>query len=210
MADFRKGDALVSLGYGDGFLTKGIQWFQKEMLEHPNPAWRSTHVEVIVNVGDLNIMTFSQTFPKAKFVMHNRAYIQNHMNGDKPRYAIFRFHDYSNIVTRPFFEAMANWCKDKDGEGRGWKGFWGSIYDVGGLLSYPINWIARKFGHKQHIAWLEKTKANVCSDAVATAYRKGFVADDKQEDYIFDNIPSSEVAPSHFWVSELSKMFRVL
>jgi len=209
MADFRVGDCLISLGYGTNLTTKAIQWFQRDVLRHPEPAWRSTHTEVIIAENSSRIVTFSQTFPKAKFVNHNRAYIQNHMIGDKPRYVIFRFRDYSNIVNRPFVEAMNKWCADKDGEGKGWKGWWGGVYDVGQLVMYPVNWVARKLGYTKHIAWLEKTKANVCSDAVASAYRAGLRFSGFNENFIFDGIPSSEVTPSHFWIDEQSKMMRI-
>ena len=209
MADFRVGDSLVTLAYGNGLLTMAIQWFQRDVLRHPDPAWRSTHVEVIVAVTTTKVKTFSQTAPKAKWVNRNKALLQNEMNGDKPRYALFRFYGYSHVLSHSFEKAMIKWCQDKVGEGRGWKGLWSSIYDVGQLVMYPINWIAHKLGHKKHIAWLEKTKANVCSDAVVTAYRKGFVADGKQENEIYPDISSAEIAPSHTWIGDKSTMFRV-
>jgi len=213
VADFRVGDCLVTLAYGSSILTKGIQYFQRYMLGHNKPddlPWRSTHVETVLAVTETRIITGSQTFPKAKHNTYKKSLIRVGMIGDRPRYALFRFHNYSNIVTEPFVRAMVLWWEKKIGKKVGFlQSFWGGFYDVGQLLMYPINWIADKLGHKKHIAWLEKTKANVCSDASVSSYRAGLTADGKQEDYIFEGIPSSEVAPSHFWMPE-SKMMRIL
>jgi hypothetical protein len=209
VADFRAGDCLVTLSYGNTILAKGIQYFQRYMLGHDDPAWRSTHTECVLAIGREVIVTGSQTFPKAKRAIHDRAKIQIGLLGDRPKYALFRFRDYSNIVSHPFEKAMQQWWRDKIGQTKGfWKSLWGGFYDVGQLLMYPIGWIRRKLGYKGTVAWLEKTKANVCSDAVASSYRAGLTADGKQEDYIFPGISSSRVAPSHTWQPE-SKMFRV-
>jgi hypothetical protein len=209
MADFRVGDCLTTLAYGNGILTRGIQYFQWYMLRHGDPSWRTTHVEVVLAVSESKVVTGSQTFPKAVHVARNKSKLQVEMLGDRPRYALFRFKDYSNIVTPTFGKAMIEWWRDKIGERLPFfKRLWGGLYDVGQLLMYPIGWIRRKLGYKGTVAWLEKTKANVCSDAVASSYRAGLTADGKQEDYIFPGISSSRVAPSHTWQPE-SKMFRV-
>lgn len=201
MADFRVGDALVTLSYGNDILAKSIQYFQRYFLRHPDPWWRATHVETILAVNENNIVTGSQTFPQAKHVAYKRSYLQVHMLGDHPKYALFRFKNYSEIVTPIFAQAMIQWWKDKIGESKGfWKSLWGGFYDVGQLLMYPINWVAHKAGYTKHLAWLEKTHANVCSDAVASSWRAGLTADSEQEDYVFEGISSSEVTPSHVCV----------
>ena len=209
MADFRPGDTLITISYGNSPISKAIQFYQCELLGHPDPAWRSTHAETILTVGSQVIVTGSQTFPIAKRVVHNKAKIQVGLLGDRPKYALFRFRDYSNVVSHPFEIAMQRWWKEKIGDGEPLlKRWWGAFYDVGQLLMYPINWVRHKLGAKGVVAWLEKTHANVCSDACASSYRAGLTADGKQEDYIFEGISSSRVAPSHFWVEKV--LMRIL
>jgi hypothetical protein len=186
VADFRVGDALVSLSYGNGLLTRGIQYFQWYFLRHPDPWWRATHVEIILAVTETGIVTGSQTFPKAKHESYKKSYVQVKMLGHRPRYALFRLKNYSEVATPVFAQAMIKWWKDKVGEKKGFfQSLWGGLYDVGQLLMYPINWIAHKTGYGKHLAWLEKTHANVCSDAGASSWRAGLSADGKQENYIF-------------------------
>lgn len=211
MADFRVGDCLVTLAYGKNILTKGIQYYQKYLLGHGGLAWRSTHVETVLSVTDSKILTGSQTFPKAKYVTHDKAKLQVGMIGDRPRYALFRFRDYSNVVTKLFVEAMILWWKNKIGEKLSFfKRLWGGFYDVGQLLMYPIDWLRNTLGFHGTVAWLEKTKANVCSDAGVSSYRAGLSADNKQENYIFKGISSNRVAPSHLWQDDKSKMMRII
>jgi hypothetical protein len=207
MAEFRIGDCLITFAYGSGILTKAIQWFQRYMLWHPDPAWRATHAETILAVTETKILTGSQTAPIAKYVTRNKSRVQVEMLGDRPRYGLYRFRDYSNVVTPKFSKAMVEWWKDKIAEKKPfWKRWWGSLYDFGQLPMYVINRIRNALGFKGVVAWLEKTKANVCSDAVASAWRAGFTADDKQEDKIFKGISSSRVAPSHICVAK--ELFR--
>jgi len=188
MADFRPGDTLITLSYGSNLLAKGIQFYQRDLLCHPDPAWRSTHAETVLAVNDTKVITGSQTFPIAKYNTYDKAYLQVHLLGDRPKYALFRFRDYSNVVTKTFAMAMAQWWRIKTGEGKPfYKRWWGGFYDVGQLLMYPINWVRHKFGAEGVVAWLEKNRA-------------GLTADGKEEDYIFRGISSSRVAPSHFWM----------
>ena len=240
MADFLIGDELMTFGYGRGILTKSIQYYQRDALRHPDPAWRSTHGEKVVLTGDMlalayddpfydkiietllpqinldkvrtdTVVTFSQTFPFAKYEYRNKAWLQNQLIGDKPRYALLRYENYEEIVTPEFVFGMLEWIDNKMGEGKSWlKALWGRFYDVGGLPMYPINFIRHEiFGFSGTVAWLEKSHANVCTDATASADRAGHVRAGRGEDFIFPGVPSKMVAPSHKFTPE-SRMIRIL
>ena len=103
---------------------------------------------------------------------------------------------------------MMEYFKKEVGKGYNrWRDILNGLYDVGGLVMYPINWAARLFGYKKHIAWFEAPRANVCSDGARSGYEHGYRADGKDPHTQFPGIPASEIAPSHFW-QPASKMFR--
>ena len=91
MADFRIGDTLIHLGYGTNVLNRGIRYYQKDMLGHSDPANRSVHWEVVVEVAPTTVTTFSQTAPVAKWMTYNKARLNAWLQGDKPSHALFRF-----------------------------------------------------------------------------------------------------------------------
>jgi hypothetical protein len=211
LADFRIGDTKITLGYGTNVLNRGIRYYQKDMLDHPAPANRSNHWEVVVEVTVTTVKTFSQTAPVAKWVTYDKARLNDALQGDKPRFALFRFHDYSNVVTAPFQKGMLHYFTKKVSASRqrGWRRYWNyGTYDAGQLLMYPTNWILRRMNYRKHVAWLEKSGANVCSDAAVSGYRHGLRSAGKDPFWMFPGLPSSEVAPSHAWMPD-SNMFRV-
>lgn len=206
MAEFRTGDCLVSINYKPDFLGRQIQTYQRDALGHPAPWWRCTHAECVIGATKHTVTTFSQTAPVAKSVERDRRWLEIALKEERPPYALFRFKDYSNVVTENFINGMMNYFAKELEASKNvpWYQAWfgGGMYDYGQLPMFWLNYIARKIGIKRHLAWLEIPGAEVCSGAVASGYANGFMADGKPYDTQFDK-PTSEVSVSDFAINEM-------
>jgi hypothetical protein len=175
---------------------RGIIIYQRDMLKIPIPASYSTHVEMIKEVDGDVVKTYSQQ-ETVKVNTYTKSELIEKMSGIDFPIAILE-PDWE--MTPEYLEGCWEfWETLKGKEKKGWKKWLSSLYDIGSIVMYVVNFV-RQIMKKEPIQGIGSKKREVCSSAVAGAERLGLDRMGLGQGFIFKDLEVFEVAPAHLWL----------
>lgn len=214
---------LLKKGFGDG-----IMLTQKHFMtdpDIPDPYWRATHVEMLVDHDkDGNARPFGQVWTASqeevfKLNVRTEKEFLDGLTGKQPKYILLKtsWEEMPEHYNRYMRVVMIECCKLwKLGKSK----VYPVAYDIGQIPMYLLNlgWnsIRKLFGKPwHHYAWTEIKGLEVCSSRIAGLIRwalqkglswwhKNFIWPQKQLEH------SADIAPGHFCPEIAKKLIRVM